>query len=205
MSRVLTECGLPCSHEIVFTPSGISEDANEYKGESSWFATPYLDDIKHLEPIYLVQLLRDPIRVISSLLRIGHFGTSSRDDSCTRFLQKYNPKAFESESPLINVMRHWIDWNTFLEERANCSINVEDLDSIDIEILFDALGQEYDHGRSKTALAGISKRTNTRDSLPGLDNYRSITPEILLESGPIAEEFFNTAIRLGYPEYGKYI
>ena len=67
VAKVLQSAGVACGHEAVFNPS--MEPTGAVEAESSWLAAPHLDS-PWMRGVTVVHLVRDPVKVINSLMRL---------------------------------------------------------------------------------------------------------------------------------------
>ncbi len=89
IARLLTEAGIECDHERVFSPAGY-RPCFGVRGESSWFAAPYSSEY---EGIVLHQV-REPLATVASLAsrQMWGFGIIGRRIEVT-------------DDPLLNAVR----------------------------------------------------------------------------------------------------
>lgn len=128
-ARLLTDAGLRCSHERVFTPAGIRPA--EHPAESSWLAVPLLNQ---LHPAArprrgIVLTYREPELVVGSFLGVGFFTEDRhrpfRDYAITRIpelgveLRLRGPQA---------AAEHWYRWmNRTALRHASLVMHVADV------------------------------------------------------------------------------
>lgn len=114
LSKVLTEAGLPCSHEGRFGPRGLIE--SDDPAESSWLAVPYLEVLS----VPTVLVWRDPIAVVRSLLGIRFFETPGpyRD-----FALRHEPD-LEGLPVVRAALEWWIRWNRRALDLADVVLDV---------------------------------------------------------------------------------
>src|SRR5689334_5762287 len=78
LAALLTELGLECGHERVFAPRTVRGSTPTWpdgvRAESSWLAAPYLAHLP--KGTAVVHLVRHPLAVMRSNLRIGFFSAA---------------------------------------------------------------------------------------------------------------------------------
>lgn len=67
-ARLLTEMGMPCTHEVVFDrwTNILTRIEQAERGDSSWIATPFIDQLRTVG-VPTVRIVRDPLDVVGSL------------------------------------------------------------------------------------------------------------------------------------------
>lgn len=140
----LCQSGVKCGHESVYSVEGpLGVRADEYQGDSSWFAAPFLNDANGIKVFHIV---REPRSVIESFHRIGlcadsklrHFsGGKGLFSTILRF--NFNLKKSRRRLNYVNAHRklladhttcwdnsdefyrlceYWVQWNTMIETNA---------------------------------------------------------------------------------------
>ncbi len=147
MANVFTSVGLNCTHEQVFNRNGLVYALEQielrrkypewgWAGESSWLASPFLmhPDLKDLIVIHLV---RHPLNVINSNLRL-HFFTHPHYGPYFNWMSQYVD--LDKYDNVYEKAVYWyLELNKFTEQRADIRHRVED----DPRILLDQLGINY--------------------------------------------------------------
>lgn len=122
VAALLTGVGLPCGHEVFFTPHGLAHCDRfltwrhlHLVGSSSWQAAPYLETHEALREAFIIHLLRHPKHYIDSHLKLWPAG---RRTVFSRFVCDRLP-----EISLIDDMDDrytweaykWTHWNRMIE------------------------------------------------------------------------------------------
>lgn len=121
MARVLTEAGIPCGHERVFTHWGdVAPQIDDPQlADASWMAVPWL--VHH--PAALVLLpYRTPEQVLGSFLGIGFYAQPS---VYRTFVYREFPH-IEDLRPIEAVNAHYQIFNTQALKRADIVFPVDD-------------------------------------------------------------------------------
>lgn len=115
-AHALTKIGLWCTHEETF--SGWASDFSDEEkwrdtddADSSWLAAPFSPAVKDAG-IPVIGLLREPLLVARSLVRMGFFETGQ---PYLDFIKAHTPAVFEHESLTDMALRFWIDWTHQIE------------------------------------------------------------------------------------------
>lgn len=120
MSRLLTESGIPCGHESVWTYDGVV-DRPDLEADASWLAVPFLAHLpKHIRIIHVV---RHPRAVVESLHRRGFFRKPLASPHRV-FAWKYFNR---TGKPVRDALRWYVEWNKRIEPYAHERIRVEDM------------------------------------------------------------------------------
>lgn len=102
-ARVLTEVGIPCTHEGYFTPEGPSPVAMP-RADSSWLAAPYLGSYPEAK---LIMAVRSPQAVVRSLMGVGFFEI---EGPFRKFALCHEPD-LSGKAPLEACWLWWTRWN----------------------------------------------------------------------------------------------
>jgi len=161
LSIFLTHAGYPCGHESIFRWGGRPSHI-EGVAESSWMAAPYLDD-ERLEDTTIIHLVRDPIKVVSSIVHIGLF-TSENVAGYAHFIYLNLPELKEY-SVLDKAVYFYTKWNEMIEPRADVFFRLEDGPETLIEKL--ELEPEEIHWRrwNQSTVDGVVDLNNVPDRL----------------------------------------
>ncbi len=138
-SHLFIELGLRCGHEWVFDAprpplktalySLFNPRLGSATADASWLAAPYLTELAPQAKI--LHQVRNPIKVIRSLMGIGFFQRGGKDRlrGYTEFATEYLPPL--PDDPLQSCMAFWIHWNRLiLKNGANhdyVSYRLEDM------------------------------------------------------------------------------
>ncbi len=169
IARLLTEAGIKCHHERVFSLAGY-RPCFDVRGESSWFAVPYLSEY---EGIVLHQV-REPLATVASLAsrQMWGFGIIGRQIEVT-------------DDPLLNAVRFYVHWNRLCEARADYRYRLEDIDTEIVNVCAFVAPDRVDAAVS--VATSLNKRINTRPSAHELSGYDDLpegrdTEELRLQS-----------------------
>lgn len=169
LAALLSELGLPCGHERVFEPRTLHRPVAvapawpaSVRAESSWLAAPYLARLPAGTTV--VHLVRHPLAVMRSNLRIGFFTSPSEylDHACAHV-----PGLFDGQ-PIERAARYWIGWNTLIERQARLAgvpllrVRLERLDERGVRELCGDLELGVGPAQARAALARVPADTNTR-------------------------------------------
>lgn len=122
MARTLTEAGLACGHERVFTPYGPAKHKCQWSADSSWMAVPYL--ATHRDCLRIL-VYRHPMAVVASFLGIEFFET---DSEYLRFLCRQIP-LFRGDqlSSFQKACQHYVAWNLKALPEADIVTNIDNV------------------------------------------------------------------------------
>lgn len=207
-SRALTDLGLPCGHETVFDWKGDSGSKQRWaslRGDAAWPAAGWFDRLEGTERI--VHLVREPLRVVRSLLGIRMFA-----DRCdchpeqpgvhlatpyARFMLSRLPSLQEPEDELGRAIRWVSGWTHHIAHEARLGqleyrrCRAEDLqDPDELAQLARWLGSRATPRQAAQANRTLGTRTNTHD--PVELEWREV------EAHPLGEELVGHAEELGY-------
>jgi hypothetical protein len=171
LAALLGELGVACGHERVYEPrtvlrAGAGNAAPSWpdtvRAESSWLAAPYLASLP--ADTAVVHLVRHPLAVMRSNLRIGFFASPSEylDHACA-----YVPGLLEGQ-PIERAARYWTGWNALIEREARRAgiqllvVRLERLDERGLRELCGDLELGLSPARARAALARVPADTNTR-------------------------------------------
>lgn len=145
-SRLLTSLEIPCSHEGIFTNTGLEKALNRLKhpnaitnsfcshskeylktkqvvAESSYMAAPYLD-IEELSNTKIIHIVRHPIMVIYSFVNdFGYFSkksTHSEANQYLNFIYSWIPELRNnSYTALDRAALYYVRWNKLIAGKGN--------------------------------------------------------------------------------------
>ena len=149
MSKVFTVVGLNCTHEGLFQPRNeditrqqvrlrINNPDWEWRGESSWLATPFLH-WEELRDWTIIHVIRDPKKVIDSKLRLLLY----KDPDHRKYFNwamKYFPE-IEVQDGIVDQAAMW--YVTFIKAIRRHEDVLHKIE-VPVEVLLDKLKIEYD-------------------------------------------------------------
>lgn len=134
ISELLSQSGIPCTHESLFTPDGIGRCDGE--GDSSWMALPYLEAGYTVGSV--LHQARCPLKVAGSYFGLRFFdNTKNGENPWVEFAKRH----FDFSGHEIEVcLRWWVEWNQRIERLdPDYMYRVEDLD---LEEIAEVLGHD---------------------------------------------------------------
>jgi hypothetical protein len=205
LAALLTEVGLACGHELVFEPRTVRRSTSEapdwpqpVRAESSWLAAPYLARLP--KGTAVVHLVRHPLAVMRSNLRIGFFSAPSEylEHACAHL------PGLRQGDLIERAARYWVGWNELIEREARrgglqlLRIRLERLDERGLRELCSALELGVTPSCARAALLQVPADTNTRgrrdqDHLVRFEDLSERTSRLALE---------DAARRYGYADLG---
>jgi hypothetical protein len=151
ISKVLSELGVPCTHEKHFQPSTRQWPEDFSGGEASWHAVPFLEH--RPRDVAVVHQVRHPVDVVGSLygreffrhsastlqwlatwrklVRGSKIAAGRRD--CIRFIDRTIPWILEPGDEITRCIRYWIAMNEISEhagespDASYLRVRIEDL------------------------------------------------------------------------------
>jgi hypothetical protein len=188
LGRWLTEAGIPCGHEEVFTVRGIA-GAKGLLAESSWLAAPHLS----MASCPILHLVRHPLQVLCSLegIRFLSGGITENNGLWAEYAQRWTPglkKGFRAS--VEKHMRFIIDWNSMVQEKASARIQLEEASPSSLVELLQSIAPGLVTAKEKGALEIPFPRLNSRPT-------KSITLADL-PRGALKDEFLAQAQTYGY-------
>ncbi|MFW5847918.1 MAG: hypothetical protein ACOCVF_03280 [bacterium] len=155
ISKLLTEYGINCGHEAIFSYNGVRNKFG-YTGDASWLAAPYLQKYNGI----VIHQVRHPLRVINSLLGIKFFDNSAKNPY-SKFAKHY---CKTTNDVLKDTMKFYILWNRMCEENAIFRYQVEKIDKSFPQIIQTIIpNHKYDSKKAYNVLQNTSKKINTRN------------------------------------------
>lgn len=147
-TRLFLSAGVNCSHEGIFNLHGWenayrqllhmrSHPSQGWQAEASWLAFPHLMR-SELYNVTVIHLVREPIKVVESLIRMGFF-TLSPVLPYSSYVHHYLPYMEQLEDPVEKAVYMYLKINWFVEERADVFHRIED----EPTELLDKLGIDY--------------------------------------------------------------
>lgn len=160
IAEVLTAAGVPTGHEDMFGKYGF--DARpELRGDSSWLAVPFLEDIPAVCPI--VFQTRDPVKVVESNFRIRFLQRDSKFDEFARaVLGARLPAAAAPLERCVLYVVEWLEMIRLHQDRIVLTRRLESLDASDVSAMGAAVGYPIEPERAADAIAAIPKNVNTK-------------------------------------------
>jgi hypothetical protein len=124
MSHLLRACGVRCGHEQVFTlPAGLDPtspvDWSGWDADASWMAVPRLP-----LPYPTVAVVRHPLPVVDSMVRIGLFD-QSRADPYAQVYYRWRTAVGGELSPQDRALSAWWHTTAAAVEHADLIVPVE--------------------------------------------------------------------------------
>ena len=107
ISRVYQSVQIPCGHEKIYTIFGINPWGNDIKGDSSWMAAGYLDQID-FNDVAVFHQVRHPLKMVATFADSGQWHPLGdyekwQMERCS-LMKKYI-------DPVDIAAACWIDWN----------------------------------------------------------------------------------------------
>ena len=124
VADLLTQGGVVCNHELYYGMPASSIMRENAVAEASWLALPHLDRDKALHGYKVIHLLRNPLRVVSSLVQMGLL---EDDQFATNPYTIYADKTVSVRhlSGLDRYLHFCIHWNLQVEKRADGHVQLE--------------------------------------------------------------------------------
>jgi len=215
MARLFTSLGVMCGHEAIFGHDGLDSAVNrlckkkpietsycstydllnkayveqwfnseEMMAESSFLAAPFLD-IPELNEVKIIHLVRNPLKVVNSLVKdINFFSEKKEMRHWTKLVYSVIPSIRDEKTEIEKACRYYIEWNKMIERFDKCLfLRVEDQPN---KKLFEFLSINYTNHYYK------NNKINSWNRNKKLINLRDI-PE-----GGTKEEFMNVLVDYGY-------
>lgn len=179
MAQVLTDLGVPCGHEQVWTDQGVRPQP-QLAGDASWMAIPDLDSYRGT----VIHLVRNPLDVINSLVGIKFFSDPATHGDHHRFAAGMVDM---SGDDLQDAMRWWLLVNLQAEQHADLTVPIEDPDW---PLLLKTIGRQRDPDTIDKAVADVPRTVNHRP--------RARLKWRDLPAGPVKDELIVMAGRYGY-------
>jgi hypothetical protein len=147
MSEILTQLGLPCGHESVFTPEGIthalavlagqqpienSRISNKSKtshivSDSSYMAAPFLGH-PSLSNCKIIHVIRNPLEVINSFTFGFRYFSHSQPEALTTdqvpgnrwqlFIYSHMPELRKEMNTFERAALYYLNWNKLIKEKS---------------------------------------------------------------------------------------
>lgn len=153
-ARLLTEAGLPCSHEKRFGLFSCGWQEGD-TAESSWMALPALEN--HLAgKVLAVHLTRHPLDTIRSLVGTGFLGGAPGWALYRSWLCGASPRVTAKQGPLERAVWYWIEWNQRIENQTGFRVRVEDF----TENIFSQISKVLDRPLDASALDRVPRNVN---------------------------------------------
>lgn len=189
-SHILRACGLPTGHESIFSAFGVRPVPYRVVGDSSWLAVPYLEPSTELK---LIHLVRDPIRVVRSLVGIRFFSDPIHGH-WRNFALRHMP-----ELPVNDDLTAAIKWTLGWNERCaqlsghdeSRRVRLESLTTIEaVQGLVGLAGGQVGSAQAAQALNAVPRNYNarTRGNIGWSD----------IPKNDLGEQLRKLAVRYGY-------
>lgn len=205
-AKLWSQIGYRCGHEAVFNIFKVSDRAasvgefpkfHDVDGDSSFLAAPLLGQLP--EDTVIFHQVRDPLEVIRSHLGIGFFAdpivpSVYLADNHTDFVDyvgRHCPEVLAERGEAGRCMRYWVCWNKLIENTAQRAgftyvrYRLEDVDTAVVRSLVGRLNDDIDDATVESALASVTKRTNSRardESVSWPDLPEGDAKDLLLET-----------------------
>lgn len=189
ISKLLTQGGVPCNHEILFGAPGFGHIVDNAVAESSWLAIPYFPREK-MRGAILIHLIRHPLKHISSMNHVHTFEDYQFKSNIYTIYKELFLPTIQRYRLMDRYMYNWIKWNIMAEKYADLTYRLEDLVENPKEI-FDDLGIDVSKVKFDT------KPTNT------YNKPKQIKWEDLVDY-QFYQEFVYTAWRYKYIDDKEY-
>jgi hypothetical protein len=205
VAKLLTEAGLPCGHESIYTANTTRPpDWGDRLAESSWFAAPWIHKLP--EGTSVVHLVRNPIDWCASW--VGTVWPPRGSAKATmNFLETVTDLPWTKlidQDRLDAAMRLWVQYNQYVgtsicrlqpSQRWFLPWRVEDPTTSNIEHCLGAVGAEITTGEAYSAQLSVPKDVNSRP-------HRKLKlAECVFR--PWYTEMMRSAARYGYPDPWK--
>ena len=157
-AQVLTRMGIPCGHEWVYSAHPRRYPDVEIVGDSSAQAVPFLPGFKGL----VLHQLRDPLRVIGSLLGFGLFRDPRSHGPDGAFMMQHF--RFTGDE-LGDAMRYYVEWNRRCEAvdpARYLRFQIEQLDAATLAQIARFVGEDVAQAQIEEALGAVPHDFNTR-------------------------------------------
>ena len=128
LAKAITQAGVPCSHEVAFTPDRHGFRDGEV-AEASWLAAPFVQP----RDVYVVHVVRNPLSQIRSRRDKGTFAvrrSGGEFGPWGEFALKWCPQMRDAGTNTVRSAQHWVWWNRLVE--ADERIRLEDLTVEDV-------------------------------------------------------------------------
>lgn len=193
-ARVFSDLGHPCGHERWHT-TGV------YAGmggpDASWMAVPRLPILP--AGVRVVHLVRDPLAVVRSMLRIGFLG-DGKDGPYVRFVYEHQPDVAAIPDHLGRLIAHVARWDR-LATSAGALLRVEDATADrTAETIEYATGTVPDRHRLEVTLATYGTRINRH--APERAHMDRATTWARIAAHPLGSELIERATTYGYEVEG---
>jgi hypothetical protein len=169
MSRLLTNMGIMCGHESIFTPLGFEEAKNRIKNpqlirtskvsmmdkgflfdsniqiaESSYMAAPYINQ-EILKNTKIIHVMRNPIKSISSTYYDANFFAANNQGGkkYANFVESHLPELKNINNRLEKNIKYYLLWNEMIQEKCkNANFILHKIELGITKELLDFLGVE---------------------------------------------------------------
>lgn len=111
MSHLLNTNKITCGHEKYFNVG----KSQKFPSESSWLATPHLDEIDSKK---IIRIIRDPQYVIKSFLDIDLFNPKHINSSYIKYMQKHiSGINLITNTDIENAIIYYNEWNKLFNRK----------------------------------------------------------------------------------------
>lgn len=132
-------------------------------GEVSSLAAPH---VGHLEGTKVIQIVRNPVAVIASLMGLKTFSKPLAWSPNVKFNFRHVPQMSRDDAPIMCCMKYWLRWNEMVEQHAVATFRSEalaDLGTGELKRLISVIGGEFHAGDAQRALDHFGTTWNAKD------------------------------------------
>lgn len=130
MARLLCASGVLCGHEQVFTVHTASPIAapvlwGDYDADASWLAVPRLPMLG----VPVLTVVRHPLAVVSSMVRLGTFGADRDQDPYTSVVYRWRPEVRRERTVQDRALAAWLHLTLTAVSCADMTVRLETVDA----------------------------------------------------------------------------
>lgn len=194
MAAALSAAGLKAGHENVYSPNGVSwrtwEHATPYwDADCSWLSVPHLAKFKADSPGgIIVHIARDPLKVISSLVRMNVLSDAYKGNPYTEYKRRHCPESFGYADVIDRAAHFWVHWNRRTEPHADRMWQIEKIGVQQLNEIFEVIGYQPPEGAVERAIESTPTNTNTYGPGPTV-TWDDITPELASDVQALAGKY----------------
>lgn len=136
MAELFNSNGIPCTHEKVFRVANhtlpeyynVTGRVRNKTAESSWLAAPFVEELVQLRPqLKVVQVVRDPIKVIQSFLDLEFFSSKANTfKGPKKIIAGYTGRNHNDVDACIAYILKWYSFMDKIPEKV--VVNLDDMD-----------------------------------------------------------------------------
>jgi len=187
MSKLMTNAGIACGHERIFTPGGMKNIPARLKrypwlsADASWMAVPFLG--KFPEAV-VIHATRHPIDVLSSYRSIHFFRHVLNPRSSSpyaRFIREHLPDILLYQNE-VTAIAYWIvTWTRRIEQACGKRGRIVYPVESTLADLTRLLGAK--------SITGISRTTNTRGRHKTLKQSDIVNPRVRAQFNALVQQY----------------